>query len=328
MSVPTKGATVTGGQEITIEQFREMLRYVFKRLVRTDLVAELSPDGLLLGQCGIVSLVAQNLFGGELMRGFLVCKEFKYSCSHYWNILPNGEWIDFTDAHFQRRKPRPFVEIRHPKTITREYALRDPEIGDPQRITQRYKELMFHIVAELNQYNPLFDLFLGSSDSSVLYKHCFYTALDSPCKKLKVGCIAVKRNKWEGDDPDFYGYNNTIEELADLCEPECCRIGIPSRTKSMLGACAHAEEEVLWQIINSGHNPAAYNLYVTALKPSGMPSSSKAAIFSCLRCALQLHRAGIGGVYLLDIQNWKWMRFTTKEALQSAKQYAIDRKEI
>lgn len=70
-----------------------------------------SPDNPALGQCAVTALVVQDHFGGDLLR---VVNE---SVSHYFNFLPNGDWVDLTRSQFDTWAPRP------PELRTRDYVL-------------------------------------------------------------------------------------------------------------------------------------------------------------------------------------------------------------
>lgn len=77
----------------------------------------------LFGTCVPVSLVAQKLFGGKLLRANL--KPFpehakNYSHWHWANLLPNGEVVDFTAGQFEGNYPwgLEFV-VRPTSSITR-----------------------------------------------------------------------------------------------------------------------------------------------------------------------------------------------------------------
>ena len=47
------------------------------------------------GQCAVSALIIQDYLGGELLR----CPVNDGS-SHYWNRLPNGDELDFTEDQF------------------------------------------------------------------------------------------------------------------------------------------------------------------------------------------------------------------------------------
>lgn len=71
-----------------------------------------------LGHCAVVALLAQDIYGGELLRASLEGTEFAYARSHYWNLLPDGIEIDFTELQFEGKRPNLIGEVR-----TREYLL-------------------------------------------------------------------------------------------------------------------------------------------------------------------------------------------------------------
>lgn len=75
-------------------------------------------DNSTLGHCAVVALLAQDMYGGELLRASLEGTEFAYARSHYWNLLPDGLEIDFTEPQFEGRRPNLIGEVR-----TREYLL-------------------------------------------------------------------------------------------------------------------------------------------------------------------------------------------------------------
>jgi hypothetical protein len=57
-------------------------------------------DNPLWGHCAVVSLLAQDYFGGNLMRGSLEGNaKYVHLRSHYWNALPDEE-VDFTAEQY------------------------------------------------------------------------------------------------------------------------------------------------------------------------------------------------------------------------------------
>lgn len=126
-------------QMINKEQFREAVVKSGKKdtSMSSDRWNEENPT---LGHCAVVALVAQDIFGGELLRASLEGTEFAYSRSHYWNLLPDGSEIDFTEAQFEGRKPQLSGEVRG-----REYVLSN------ELTRQRYELLKNTILMELNK---------------------------------------------------------------------------------------------------------------------------------------------------------------------------------
>lgn len=113
------------------EDFIKKLRIVASRDTSSD------PEGWtsnnpLWGHCAVVSLLAQDYFGGDLIRGALD-KHPKYASllSHFWNSLPEGE-VDFTaeqysDLRFGELKKEPRDRERvlsHPDTQRRYLKLK------------------------------------------------------------------------------------------------------------------------------------------------------------------------------------------------------------
>lgn len=84
---------------MTHELFIEVLRSIAFRDTSAD------PEGWttenpLWGHCAVVSLLAQDYFGGSLVRGSLKDnKKYSHLKSHFWNCLPEGE-IDFTAEQY------------------------------------------------------------------------------------------------------------------------------------------------------------------------------------------------------------------------------------
>ena len=60
-----------------------------------------------LGHCAVVALLAQDMFGGNILRVSLFgISEYAYMQSHYWNELFGIDEIDFTYSQFQNEYPR------------------------------------------------------------------------------------------------------------------------------------------------------------------------------------------------------------------------------
>ena len=53
------------------------------------------------GQCAVTALVVQDHLGGEILRASLEdVAGYSRLRSHYWNELPSGDQIDFTQSQF------------------------------------------------------------------------------------------------------------------------------------------------------------------------------------------------------------------------------------
>ena len=97
-----------------------------------------SPANPLGGHCAVVSLIAQDIFGGDILRASLKhISELSHIGSHYWNRLSDGTEIDFTRAQFGNNYP---TNLK-PEVKDRSYFA----IEDTQR---RYKLLS----SRLNQF--------------------------------------------------------------------------------------------------------------------------------------------------------------------------------
>lgn len=91
-----------------------------------------SKDNPLWGHCAVVSLLAQDLYGGELLRHSLEqVNGYEYLRSHYTNQLPDGRELDFTAAQFT---------FELPKDLSTETRPRERVLGHPD--TQRRYELL------------------------------------------------------------------------------------------------------------------------------------------------------------------------------------------
>jgi hypothetical protein len=97
----------------------------FTRILATICDAQTSQDpsgwstsNHLWGHCAVVSLLAQDLFGGTLQRVSLEDTPFAASRSHYYNQLPTG-LADFTAEQFGTWSPTNLPA----ESRTREYVL-------------------------------------------------------------------------------------------------------------------------------------------------------------------------------------------------------------
>ena len=92
-----------------------------------------------LNQCAVTALVIQDYFGGDLLR----C-ECDDGGSHYWNMLPGGEDVDWTEQQFEYSGVTP---IRETVVIRdRDYVL------SPKSTKRRYKVLLKRVKAYLEEH--------------------------------------------------------------------------------------------------------------------------------------------------------------------------------
>ena len=289
----------------TVEQFKKILPLICNWETSAD-PKEWTSKNPLWGHCAVVSLIAQNLFGGELVRASLRGTPFEESGSHYWNKLLDGEESDFTEEQFGGKLGIELVG----EPRTREYVLYDPKTHEPREIMQRYKTLAYRLVGKLYSHQN------GGVTSSPIYRECFMAAIESPCQKMKMGCLVIHKTRFV-----YSCYNKTLEPLARLCDPTCIRLQIQSRTDPMIGACGHAEELALWPVNRMGTPINECDLYIIGLYPTGLPWFRKEPEFTCLRCAVQMYNAGVRSVSFPYKSSW--MTVSAKEALETALKYAV-----
>src|SRR3989344_7611221 len=116
--------------KVTLEQFKELLPSICDKETSSD-PENWTPENPLWGHCAVVSLIAQNLFGGEPMRAPLThIPKFSHMRSHYWNRLPDRTGtltteLDFTATQFGNEYPYGLVA----EQSTRQYILYDPKTG-------------------------------------------------------------------------------------------------------------------------------------------------------------------------------------------------------
>lgn len=287
----------------TIKQFEALLPVICDRETTSD-AEHWTPKNPLLGHCAVASLVAQNLFGGELLRASLEgIPEFAYMRSHYWNKLPDGTEVDFTAPQFGGRYPE----------LQSAIAPRTRALSSPDTV-KRYKLLAWRFASAVSKYR-----LFATSDH---YQTCFLEALDSPCQKMRFGCVVTHM-----DEVVYKGCNRTIPGLKSLCEPKCIRFGIASRTESMLGACGHAEEMALWAVACRSKIPLeACDLYIAGFYPNGLPWIKERAEHTCLRCSVQMHYAGVRRIWVPTTYGWDCL--SAGEALETAKAYATGEKKV
>jgi len=68
------------------------------------------------GHCAVITLLAQDFFGGDILRGGLKNTPFCLMNSHYWNLFSSEE-KDFTEEQFNGHKPKLIGEIRERRSL-------------------------------------------------------------------------------------------------------------------------------------------------------------------------------------------------------------------
>lgn len=253
------------------------------------------------GQCAVTALVVQDFFGGELLRAVAKSKKGN-SVSHYWNLLPDNQEIDLTMKQFSDD-----TSLENEEKRDRKYVL------SFLQTRKRYSLLRLAIENKISE-NPIF--------KNEIFKECFETAQDSECKKMKFACLVLYKGKFI-----VKAFNKTIEPLRKLCDPDCIRFKIQSRTESMIGACGHAEEWALWETARLKVSLDDCIFYIAGFDGKTNKSWIKSKVeHTCLRCAAQMHMAKVGKIYVPV--NGDWESITADEAVKTALAYAMKEKTV
>lgn len=142
------------------------------------------------------------------------------------------------------------------------------------------------------------------------------TAKFSNCHKRRFGALAIKNNTVLG-----LSANNKLPHHKHLCKQGCIRTTIPSRTDSMIGACGHAEEQIIWMLAN---RIVDYDLYVLQIDQNDNIIYKDGLDFSCVRCATAMYYGKVRGVWLLLDYGFGFI--PTAKAIQTAYYYALGKK--
>jgi len=269
-----------------------------------------SSDNPLWGHCAVVSVLAQDVLGGKLLRASLEKdSRFGFMGSHYENRLGDGSELDFTRGQFGENYP----ENLKFEERSRDYVLYDPKTGSPRPIMERYKTLAWRFMTSVSEGNLLFE--------DNIYRKCFGSAMESSCQKMRFGVVIL-----HGQEVVYEGSNVTLAPLKHMCEPKCMRLGIESRTEAMLGACAHAEELGIWSVAKRGIRLEECKLYVAGFHTNHTPYIKEAAEHTCLRCSTQMYNAGVGRIYVPVKDHWEGI--TAEEAVRTSAAYALGNKQV
>lgn len=133
--------TIDGREERAIWQpttLAELQRALQLAWCAETAAGEWSPDCPSMNQCAVTALVVQERFGGKLLR----CP-MEGGGSHYWNCLPDGNWVDLTAEQFLYVGMYP--DQSAPEGRTREYVLSYPDTA------RRYELLKQGLATENGQ---------------------------------------------------------------------------------------------------------------------------------------------------------------------------------
>lgn len=295
---------------ITREQFVEYARIAANfDTCLTDYTPKWNYLDPLADHCAIATCAAQDIFGGDLYRFSLEGHEgFRKGDSHYKLIHP----LDNPDKPFD-----PTFEQFHghypwglEKTAVireRSYTLNPIRYPDSVR---RYKLFSLRLANVRVEGNPLF--------LDTRYQECFFQALDSPCKKMRFGCKAMRDGEFVAGEANF----TLLEpEKRNECKDWCVRLNIRSRTKQQLGACGHAERWTWKSLLREEIDPHDCELFVVGIYGlgNGLPYIKEKAQFSCPQCAKQITEAGFKAVNMPVVN--RWVRVPTCEIMDQANEY-------
>jgi hypothetical protein len=86
---------------MTYDTFASVLNKVAQRDTSADSV-HWTTDNPLWGHCTVAALVAQDYFGGRIVRGSIAfLPKYSYLRWHYWNELEDSYAIDFTKEQYK-----------------------------------------------------------------------------------------------------------------------------------------------------------------------------------------------------------------------------------
>ena len=297
-------------ETVSVEDLKICLQSSWRKETSND-VQHWTPQNPAWGQCAVTALVAQDFFGGEIKRLDLRQAPDEYIAgmgSHYFNVM-DGTNVDFSENQFPGNAHY-YEKLLTPENIsikTREYLLSNRDTKT------RYEILRLAVAKNFAQDNPLF--------SDPIYRECLRLALNSDCKKGNYGCVALHERKIIARSE-----NHVMELLRNWCSPECVRLQIPSRTESMIGACAHAEELAIRAVYHLGIRTSEVSFYVAGFRSNGLTYIKPEPEFTCLRCAVQFYLHGAHLIYVPS--KTQWAGLTTAEAIKSARDFATQTKSL
>ena len=301
------------GEKLTEDELEETLPSICDTETTFD-IPGWSKENPLWGHCGVVTTLAHDLLGGKIYEGWLKgttreeTMEYLFEGGgepdteyllHLWNELPGEIKKDFTAQQFGNDYPD-----LEGLPVSRKYVLSfEPTV-------QRYRTLAWRLFAKRFNDLPL--------TRDPFYVACFKESLQSDCDSMRFGSVVTL-----GDEIVATGTNVRNDLLKCCCEPEC----IYKRQKTTFNSpwgCDHAEEVALWNLLNDETVPKndhkQCDIYIAGFGMDHRPWLKEDAVHTSLRCAMQMHRAGIRTI-LVPLQGG-WGRLTTEDAVASAKEYA------
>ena len=166
---------------------------------------------------------------------------------------------------------------------------------------------------------------LSAKTLSSIRDQCLTEANSAGCTKLKFGAVIGIPHAANDFETLATASNGPLTPIAYLCRQKCIRLEILSRTESMIGACAHAEERAIWKAAKLAPF-ASFELYECSVFVQGIDLEGhllEYPDFSCIRCATAMYMAGIKNI------NYWWKNelliHTPAEAMKTAMAYATGR---
>ncbi|OGZ30297.1 MAG: hypothetical protein A2931_02020 [Candidatus Niyogibacteria bacterium RIFCSPLOWO2_01_FULL_45_48] len=264
------------------------------------------------GQCVPTALVVQDFFGGKIIRLDLsksANPRIAGVRSHYFNEI-GGKRIDFSASQFSQD----YFEVQQLLQNSGNVSERSrEELFKSENVKARYLMLRLAVARDLSGCNPLF--------KNAVYRRCLLQAFQSDCEKSKFGCVARRKGREVAA-----GFNHKLDCFKDWCEPECIRKKITSRTESMIGCCAHAEEVALVSVRDQNIHPAECDFYVAGISENGLVLVKAEPVHSCIRCSTQFLMHHAQRIHVPC--DGKWARVLIRDAVRSAKKYALGEKKV
>lgn len=167
------------------------------------------------------------------------------------------------------------------------------------------------------------------ASARVIYDSCIRAAEASDCSKMKFGAVLVPSHPHSSGLGCLASCNRRMPPLAYLCEETCIRMTMQSRTDGLIGACAHAEEQVLWAAKSLGYDLRDAALYVGGFDPRSLGKAWRSTRrWTCLRCAIAMWHSGIAKVMVPvtapDTHNgWQWEGILIPDAMRDAVDFAM-----
>ena len=278
----------------------------------------------LFGHCAAAALITQDFLGGKILSSYFPeeWKERLGSRSHYWNVLPGGEVVDFSKSQFPDDFPWDDLvsgrvgEFRGDDD-KREYILK----SDDTRL--RWVKLRERIDAFVIRHPILTDKKLQLA---------WRIAFEEPsrCGKMRFACVvfdgaALVAKSSNAHMTEQFGR----ERFCSLDGSRCGRAGIPHRVDPTIGDCGHAPIWCLKKVWELGYRPrdlVKLNFYEGGFYPDGRLWQRKEPSYTCASCQNDFAIFGLDKIW--GVYNMEWRAFLTKDSFYEAADYLTEKKKI